>query len=128
MVRVMLGRMRLRDAAFDPRESEPSPSGDAPDGVRRWRVSRSLVMVKGLGTAALCAVALLYHAYPDRLTVSVAGALVVGVLLVRDLLVPVRLEADPGGVTVVSGFAGRRRLDWSEVERVRVDDRRRLGL
>jgi hypothetical protein len=46
----------------------------------------------------------------------------------RDVLVPVRLAADPGGVTVVVGLAGRRRLAWSQIERVRVDRRERLGL
>jgi hypothetical protein len=43
----------------------------------------------------------------------------------RDLVAPVRLAADPAGVTVVTGFARRRRLGWSQVERVRVDVRRR---
>lgn len=43
----------------------------------------------------------------------------------RDLLVRVRLAADEEGLTLVSGLARRRRLSWSQVDRVRVDARRR---
>ena len=47
----------------------------------------------------------------------------------RDLIAPVRLAADADGVTVVTGFARRRRhLPWAQIERVRVDRRDRLGL
>jgi hypothetical protein len=45
----------------------------------------------------------------------------------RDVLAPVRLAADGQGVTVVTGFAGRRRIPWSEIERIRVDVRQRIG-
>ncbi|EXG79010.1 PH domain-containing protein [Cryptosporangium arvum] len=54
----------------------------------------------------------------------VAGGL--GVSGLRDLLVPVRLEADGEGVTVSAGLTGRRRYPWAVVERIRVDERRRL--
>lgn len=63
---------------------------------------------------------------------TVAGVVVAGLILLllagwaaRDLLVPVRLAADPHGVTVVTGLATRQTLDWSQVRRVRVDARRR---
>jgi hypothetical protein len=46
----------------------------------------------------------------------------------RDLVVPVRLAADATGVTVVTGFAGHRHLPWTAVERIRLDERRRLGV
>jgi hypothetical protein len=46
----------------------------------------------------------------------------------RDLITPVRVAADPEGVTVVTGLAGRRRLAWSQIEGVRVDTRPRLGM
>jgi hypothetical protein len=45
----------------------------------------------------------------------------------RDVIAPVRLAADGHGVTVVTGFAARRQIPWSKVERVRVDTRKRLG-
>jgi hypothetical protein len=46
----------------------------------------------------------------------------------RDVLAPVRLAADATGLDVTRGYAGRRHLDWSDVERVRVDERLRLGV
>lgn len=46
---------------------------------------------------------------------------------VRDLLAPVRLIADPAGLTVTTGYAGHRRLSWADIERVRLDARPRYG-
>ncbi len=46
----------------------------------------------------------------------------------RDLVAPVRLAFDPTGVTVISGFAGRRRLDWASIEQIGLSTRPRLGL
>jgi hypothetical protein len=46
----------------------------------------------------------------------------------RDLVFPVRLRADAEGVTLIAGVARRRRLPWSQIQRVRVDERHRLGL
>jgi hypothetical protein len=60
-----------------------------------------------------------------------AAALVVAGLVgwaARDLVAPVRLAADGQGVTVVTGFARRTRLAWSQVDRIRVDVRRRSRL
>ena len=65
---------------------------------------------------------------PLQLMLAGTGAAVLAALALRDLLVPVRLVADTVGVTVVTGFARRRWLAWSQVERVRVDERARLGL
>lgn len=61
---------------------------------------------------------------------AVVAAMVAGLAgwAARDLAAPVRLLADPAGLTVVTGFARRRRLGWSQVERVRVDVRRRSRL
>lgn len=77
----------------------------------------------------------LLAAYPalvgtDRLQVLVAGAAAVGLaaFALRDLVAPVRLEADAEGVTVVAGFARRVRLPWSQIEAVRVDVRSRYGI
>ena len=47
---------------------------------------------------------------------------------VRDLVAPVRLTADLAGVTVPSGYLGRRHIPWSQVERIVVDTRSRRGL
>lgn len=79
-------------------------------------------------------VAAVFIATPIIASASVTG-LVVGAVVgaglfvygLRDVLAPVRLAVDGQGVTVVAGFAGHRRLDWSEVERVRLDERSRYG-
>lgn len=58
----------------------------------------------------------------------VIGAAVVAAIVawaLRDLVAPVRLAVGPDGVDVVTGFGRRRRLGWPEIERVRVDVRRR---
>ena len=72
-------------------------------------------------------------------TPLVAGSSVTGIVIgfivaaglatygLRDVLAPVRLAADADGVTVVSGFAGQRRLAWDDIERVRLDERSRYG-
>jgi hypothetical protein len=103
----------------------PAPAGDE---VRSWRVSPALVWVKVGATLAFAVAAALL--VDERTTAAVAGlgALVVGAWAARDLLAPVRLAADQDGVTVVTGYAGHRRLAWSQIERVRVDDRPRFGI
>jgi hypothetical protein len=81
------------------------------------------------GAGALVLLALLL-ARGDRLGLILAavGALVLLVWGVRDLVARERLAADAEGVTVVSGYAGRRRLPWSAIERIAVDTRTRRGL
>jgi hypothetical protein len=66
----------------------------------------------------------------DGKQVFLAGvaALGFGVLVVRDLLAPVRLAVDENGVRAISGFAGMERISWNDVDRIRVDARRRYGL
>jgi len=123
--------------------SEPTPV-DGPDdageqdGVAEpiptsahWRVDGRLVAMKvtGLGVFVLASLALLLVS-GDRVggSLSVVAALALAAYLVRDLVAPVRLAADPDGLTVVAGFAGHQRLAWSQVERMRLDRRRHLGL
>jgi hypothetical protein len=109
--------------AFTP---EPVPS--AVDEQHDWRVSPILLWVKVGATVAFAVAAALLVNQRTTVFVAILGALVVGAWATRDLLAPVRLSADRDGVTVVAGYAGHRRLDWSQVERVRVDDRPRFGL
>jgi hypothetical protein len=94
-----------------------------------WRVPRKVPAVKLAAAAVLLAVGLLF-ADGDviRLVLAATVATALALWAVRDLLAPVRLAADPTGVTVVAGFAGRRSLAWSQIERVRVDARPRLGI
>lgn len=96
--------------------------------TRQWRVPAALPAVKAGGAGALVALGLLLaDGDPVRLTLAVLAAAALLVWAARDLLVPVRLAVDPEGLTVVSGFAGRRRLPWSQVAEIRVDQRARLG-
>ncbi len=146
MVRGMLVSMRLRDGSYHPGDHAGVPGvpgapgstgapgapgtpggGDPADGVLRWRVSGPMVALKGAGVVAFALVALVLRGDAAGLAAAGAGALLLAGYVLRDLLVPVRVAADRDGVTVVTGFAGRRRLDWAAVERVRVDDRQRLG-
>src|SRR5882757_10208234 len=94
-----------------------------------WRVKPVLPFTKLLGAVA---VLILVVAFGRHDPVQWALAIVVPVALIgwalRDVLVPVRLTADPEGLTVVAGIATRRRLPWAEIERVRVDRRTRIGL
>jgi PH (Pleckstrin Homology) domain-containing protein len=115
--------MDLRSGAM------PSDRPADPVGPTSWRVPTKLVVIKAGGTLAFAALALLsLDGERTRLTAAVAGAVLLGLWTLRDLLAPVRVSADEEGVTVVEGFARRRRLPWSHVERVRVDERDRLGI
>ncbi|WP_027661532.1 PH domain-containing protein [Salinispora fenicalii] len=97
-------------------------------GTRQWRVPAALPAVKTGGAGALVALGLLLDdGDPVRLTLAVLAAAALLIWAARDLLAPVRLAVDPEGLTVVSGFAGRRRLPWSQVAEIRVDRRARLG-
>jgi len=60
--------------------------------------------------------------------IAAAAAAGLAIWALRDLVAPVRLAADPGGVTVIVGFARRHRLPWSQIEAVRMDRRDRLGV
>ncbi|WP_329105990.1 PH domain-containing protein [Micromonospora sp. NBC_01699] len=95
----------------------------------RWRVRPALPVLKLAGAVALVGLGLLLGG-GDPVPIGVSVLAGVGLLgwAVRDLVAPVRLAVDPAGVTVIRGFAGQRRLAWSQVERIAVDSRPRLGL
>ncbi|MGC5018969.1 PH domain-containing protein [Micromonospora sp. DT47] len=97
--------------------------------AHQWRVPAALPAAKLAGAAVLVLLGLLLS---DGDRVRLVLAVTAGVALVgwalRDLLAPVRLAVDPEGVTVIHGFAGRRRLPWPAVEAITVDRRTRLGL
>jgi hypothetical protein len=107
--------------------SEPA-GGFGPAGELRWRVNPRLTALKLAAAVVFLVTALLFRSDPAGLVIGLAAALALGAFALRDLVIPVRLAADPTGVTVVSGFAGRRHLPWARIERIRVDERRRLGV
>ncbi|MCP9965365.1 PH domain-containing protein [Actinomadura madurae] len=95
---------------------------------RRWRVPPGHVAVKCAAAAAVTALVVLYSHDPQFLFLAGAAAIGLNALALRDLVAPVRLAADGDGLTVASGYAGRRRVRWDEVTAIRVDERRRLLL
>ncbi len=88
-----------------------------------------LPVTKGLGAVA---VPILVFAFgrDDPVQWVIAAAVAIGLAgwALRDLVAPVRLAADTEGVTVMAGYARRRRVPWSAIERLRLDRRDRLGI
>jgi hypothetical protein len=94
-----------------------------------WRIRPVLPVVKLLGAVAIVVLVLAFgHDDPVRWFLAATAGLGLAGWALRDGVAPVRFAADPDGVTVVVGFAGRRRLAWSEIERVRIDRRDRAGV
>lgn len=94
-----------------------------------WRIRPVVPVVKLFGAVAIVALVLAFgRDDPVQWFLAAAVALGLAGWTLRDVIAPVRLAADPDGVTVIVGFAGRRRLAWSDIERVRIDRRDRLGL
>jgi hypothetical protein len=86
-----------------------------------------MTIAKAGGAVAFLVAAVLFGRDPVQLTMALAGAAALAAFAVRDVVAPVRLAADADGVTVVTGYANRRRIPWGSIERVRVDARSRLG-
>jgi hypothetical protein len=116
-------------------EPEPS-SGDTPDAGpdvppatdASWRVDRRLTIAKLAGAAIFTLAAVVGYPDPGQVIVVGLAAVLLAVLGVRDLLAPVRLAASPAGLTVVTGFAGRREIAWADVASIKVDARRGILL
>jgi hypothetical protein len=94
-----------------------------------WRIKPVLPATKALGAVAVVVLVLAFgRDDPVQWFLAIVVAVALAGWALRDLIAPVRLAADLDGVTVVVGYAGRRRLAWSQIERVRIDRRERLGL
>jgi hypothetical protein len=91
-----------------------------------WRVPTRTTVLKFAAAVAFLVLGVVVAR--DLVAIVVAGlaALALAVFGMRDLFAPVRLAAHPDGVTVVEGFSSRRHIPWSQIERIRVDSRRRL--
>ncbi|MBG0815181.1 PH domain-containing protein [Planomonospora sp. ID82291] len=94
--------------------------------VLRWRVRREVLLLKAAGALALAVVTVLSHGDVRGMLLAGAGAVMLAVLALRDLLAPVRLTADGEGIVATKGFAGSERVPWGAVERIRVDRRVRF--
>ncbi|MEU0553440.1 PH domain-containing protein [Dactylosporangium sp. NPDC006015] len=118
--------MDLRSGTFDPSQPQPQPQPQAT--ALRWRVSTGFAALKACAAIGLLVAGVFAAGDRRMLTAAVVAAAILGVYALRDFVAPVRLAADPDGVTVVSGYAGRRRVEWVQVERMRVDARSRGGM
>jgi hypothetical protein len=95
----------------------------------QWRIKPVLPVTKAMGAVAVVVLAVAFAGRdPIRWALATVVAVVLAGWALRDLISPVRLAADPDGITVVTGFARRRHLPWDRVERVRVDVTSRRGL
>ena len=118
----------MHDGPAEPGPGSPGPAPEpVPPGEVSFRVDTRLTAVRVAGAVIFLLLALLYSGDPGRLAFGGLAGLVLAGYAVRDLVAPHRLTADAAGVTVVAGFAGRRRLAWDQIERVRIDQRRRFG-
>ncbi|MCP2339462.1 PH domain-containing protein [Actinomadura rupiterrae] len=100
-------------------------SEDTQPGAR-WRVPLPQTVLKFAATAVLAVSAPFYATDVQALLligVAVAGG---AVFALRDVLAPVRLEADARGLTAVRGYARKVRIGWQDVVAIRVDERKRL--
>lgn len=107
---------------------DPLPETESA-AAQPWRIRPVLPVTKGLAAVAVIVLVFAFgRRDPVQWAVAVALAAGLAVWALRDLIAPVRLAADTEGITVVTGYAGRRRVPWTRVERVRVDRRERRGL
>ena len=112
-------------------QSRETPTGAVPPPAagQPWRIKPVLPVAKALGAVAVVVLVLAFDR-EDPVQWAMATAAAVGQALwaLRDVIAPVRLAADRDGVTVVSGYARRERLAWSDIEHVRLARRDRLGI
>ena len=95
----------------------------------QWRIRPVLPVTKLRGAVGIVVLAFAFAGRdPIRWALAAVFALALLVWALRDLIAPVRLAADAGGITVLTGFARRRRVGWEQLERVRVDSRTHRGL
>ena len=95
----------------------------------QWRIKPVLPVTKLMGAVAVVVLAVAFAGRdPVRWALAAIVALALAGWALRDLIAPVRLAADADGVTVLTGFARRRRVPWDRIERVRVDRRIHRGL
>jgi hypothetical protein len=111
----------------DPRPSDDDePEGEPWPSAVSYGVPASVILGKFGVAAALAAIALIFGAR-EQVPIGLAAAVGIAVYAARDVLARERLSADFDGLTVISGYAGHRRLDWSDVERMSIDSRLRFG-
>ena len=96
--------------------------------VPRWRVPTRLPVLKLTGAALLILVGWVLGTDSVALVIAAVAAAGLVVWGVRDVMAPERLAADETGITVISGYAGRRHVPWSAVEKIAVERRPHAGI
>lgn len=123
-----MGGVQVRDPyGFDDGPDEVVDAPPLPAEGHRWRVARWVPSIRAAGVLIFVAGALLGGGHGQTFVCAVA-ATVLAALLLRDVLAPYRLSVDPGGITALSGFATRNRLEWRDIEAIKEDRRQRFGV
>jgi Bacterial PH domain len=112
------------DPSPSSRDDEPEDVPSAPLTAAKWHVDRTMIVAKVIAVIAFAAVPQVFQLNSASRWFGLIVAATLAAYAVRDVIAPVRLAADPDGLTVIRGYAGHRRLAWSEVERLRVDRKR----
>ncbi|WP_248965042.1 PH domain-containing protein [Sphaerisporangium perillae] len=95
---------------------------------RQWRVRREFILLKGAAAAAFAVIAFAVSGDPRGMLLCAAAAVLLAGFALRDVVAPVRLTADEGGLTMVTGLARRERVPWPRVAHIRVARNARYGL
>ena len=122
--------MHVRDPGFDASDLPSDASALSGDSDRPPTVAFAVptgVVVGKFAVAALLALVALTATNPSQVLIVIAAAAGVTLYAARDVLARERLRAGPDGVVAVKGYSGRRRLAWSEIERMKVQASSRLG-
>ena len=93
-----------------------------------WRVPVVVPALKLTGAVLLLLIGLFFATDAVTLAVAVVAAAGLAVWGARDLVARERLAADETGLTVATGFAGRRHIPWPAVERIAVERRPQAGI
>jgi hypothetical protein len=116
--------VRIRDPRpFD--DDGQDGDGDRPSAVS-YGVPISVIVGKFAVAAVLALIALIVGVR-EQVPIGLAAAVGVALYAARDVLARERLAADAHGLTTISGYAGHRHLDWSDMERMSIDSRLRFG-
>jgi len=119
----------IRPSGFDRPDDLEMPADLVASAPQPWRIKQANPVTKLIGVVAVLVLVVAFaRRDPVQWFLAIAAAIALGLWAARDLIAPVRLAADAAGVTVITGYAGRRRLPWAQVERVRMDRRDRLGV
>jgi hypothetical protein len=103
----------------------PDGGADKPSAVS-YGVPISVMLGKFAVATVLALIALILGVR-EQVPIGLAAAVGVALYAARDVLARERLAADADGLTTISGYAGHRHLDWSDLEHMSIDSRLRFG-